>query len=405
MKKLLFVINTLGRAGAEMALIELLRRLSLDGEYDVSLFVLLPQGELFENIPEGVTLLNKKHSSESVLSKKGRLRIAWLVFKAFWHRLAGFRLIGYFFRNLKDQKKTGRFQPDKLLWRLISEGTPELKQQFDLAVAYIEGASTYYVADHVKAAKKAAFVHIDYERAGYTAVQDQGCYDRIDRIFGVSKEVERKFLLTYPQYEDKVMLFYNLLDVNGIREKAQKGEGFTDGYTGTRLVTVGRLHYQKGYDIAINALKILRDKGRDIRWYVLGDGPEKASLQKQIDDCGLSDSFILMGAKPCTYPYVKQADIYVHATRFEGKSIAVEEAQILGKVIVASDCTGNTEQIIPEYDGILLSLSAENLAAQIERVLDDAELREKLKQNVLKKDLDHNGDLKKLLSLVEVSDN
>lgn len=401
MKKLLFVMNTLGRAGAEMALIELLRRLSRDGKYEIYLYVLLPQGELFENIPDGVTLLNKKYNSGSVLSTKGRLSIACLVFKAFWHKLAGFRLIGYFFRNIKDQKKTGRFQPDKLLWRLISEGTPELKQEFDLAVAYIEGASTYYVADHVKAAKKAAFVHIDYELAGYTAVQDQGCYDRIDRIFGVSNEVVRKFLLTYPQYKDKTMLFYNLLDVDGIRQKAEKYEGFTDGYTGIRLVTVGRLHYQKGYDIAINALKILRDSGREIHWYVLGDGPEKAALQKQIDDCGLTESFILMGAKPCTYPYVKQADIYVHATRFEGKSIAVEEAQILGKVIVASDCTGNTEQITPDVDGILLSLSAENIAEQIERVLDDEELREKLRENVLKKDLEHKDEPKKLLSLIE----
>lgn len=401
MKKLLFVINTLGRAGAEMALIELLRRLAATKEYDISLYVLLPQGELFESIPDGVKLMNKRYSTESVLSKKGRRSIAWRVFKAFWYKLSGFRLIGYFCRNLKEQKKTGRFQPDKLLWRLISEGTPELKTEFDLAVAYLEGASTYYVADHVKAKKKASFVHIDYERAGYTATQDKGCYDRIDRIFGVSKEVERKFLITYPQYSDKVMLFYNLLDINGIREKAESGEGFTDGYKGKRLVTVGRLHYQKGYDIAINALKILRGKGREIRWYVLGDGPEKASLQKQIDECGLTESFILMGAKPNPYPYVKQADIYVHATRFEGKSIAVEEAQILGKVIVASDCTGNTEQIIPEYDGVLLPLSAERLADELQRVIDDRELQAKLKENVAKKNLNHDEDMEKLLSLME----
>lgn len=111
--------------------------------------------------------------------------------------------------------------------------------------------------------------------------------------------------------------------------------------------------------------------------------------------------FLLLGAKENPYPYIKQADIYVHATRFEGKSIAIEEAQILGKVIVASDCTGNTEQILPEYDGVLLPLSAERLAAELARVMDDGALRKRLAENVRKKNLCHDGDLQKLFSLLE----
>lgn len=115
----------------------------------------------------------------------------------------------------------------------------------------------------------------------------------------------------------------------------------------------------------------------------------------------MKERFILLGVKDNPYPYIKQADIYVHATRFEGKSIAVEEAQILGKVIVASDCTGNTEQIIPEYDGILLSLSSERLASEILRVLDDEQLQKKLSGNVLKKNFYHDEDMQKLISLLD----
>ena len=107
-----------------------------------------------------------------------------------------------------------------------------------------------------------------------------------------------------------------------------------------------------------------------------------------------------MGSMENPYPYIKNADIYVHATRFEGKSIAVEEAQILGKVIVASDCTGNAEQIISEYDGILLPLSAERLASEIMRVLDDKQLQKKLSENVLKKNFNHDEDMQKLLTLL-----
>lgn len=401
MKKILFVINTMSRAGAETALVELLRKLTAaTNEYQIDLFVMLPQGELFSRVPDGVRVLNRSFSCESALSSKGRLKTVGYIFKKFFYHLTGFRLLGYFVSNCFEQLKAKRFQPDKLLWRLVSEGTPSLKAEYDLAIAYLEGASTYFVADKVSAKSKACFIHIDYQMAGYTPRMDKGCYDAMSKIFVVSDEVGRQFLKTYPQHENKICLFHNFLDVEGIRKKAESGIGFDDSYTGVRLVTVGRLHYQKAYDIAIKALKLLIDSGRDVRWYVLGEGAERAALEKQIEDLGLEERFILLGAKDNPYPYIKQADIYVHATRFEGKSIAIEEAQILGKVIVASDCTGNTEQIIPEYDGVLLPLSAERLAGELARVLDDGELRKKLSDNVMKKNFCHDEDLQKLFSLL-----
>ena len=80
-KKLLFVINTLSAAGAEMALLELLRRLSPD-EYDISLYVLMGQGELSDRLPKYVTLLNKDYSSVSVLSEEGRKHMYRHIIKA-----------------------------------------------------------------------------------------------------------------------------------------------------------------------------------------------------------------------------------------------------------------------------------------------------------------------------------
>ena len=71
MKKILFVINTLGGAGAEKALIELLKRFSPE-EYEVSLYVLLEQGELIHQIPSYVTILNHEYVDASVLSEEGK---------------------------------------------------------------------------------------------------------------------------------------------------------------------------------------------------------------------------------------------------------------------------------------------------------------------------------------------
>ena len=71
MKKVLFVINTLGGAGAERALLELLKRFSPQ-QYEIDLYVLLDQGELVSQIPEHVKILNREYSDVSVLSKEGK---------------------------------------------------------------------------------------------------------------------------------------------------------------------------------------------------------------------------------------------------------------------------------------------------------------------------------------------
>ena len=402
MKKLLFVINTMGRTGAETALVELLKKLDSMGGYELFLYAIIPRGELFGRVPDKVHILNKHINKGYVLSFAGYFRIVIGVLYSFFYKLTGFKLLGYMIKNIKAQKSSGKkLQYDKLLWRLLAEGRPEMKGTYDLAVAYLEGAATYYLADKVKACHKAAFIHIDYQEAGYTPLMDQDCYRKMEKIFVVSNAVGEKFCKVYPQYRDRVRLFRNLLDRNEILQKAETGAGFTDEFDGLRLVTVGRLHYQKGYDIAVEALAKLRESGYNVRWYVVGEGMERSNLETLIRKYKVEESFLLMGAKENPYPYMKQADIYVHATRFEGKSIAIEEAQILGKAIVASDCTGTTEQIRSGYDGILLTLNVENLVSVLKHVIDDPELRRQYSEHVMEKKMEFSEDLESMLDMLK----
>ena len=246
---------------------------------------------------------------------------------------------------------------DKLFWRLLSDGAPKIQEEHELAVAYLEGGATYYTAQHIKAKKKTAFVHIDYEKAGYTRELDLDCYEKFDRIFTVSDEVKEHFLSVYPEYECKTSVFNNILNLERIKKMADQGEGFNDGFKGLRILTVGRLTRQKRYDIAIEAMKLIKEKiSMPIRWYVLGEGDLRQELEQQIKSAGLENDFILMGVKENPYPYYKGCDFYVHAIEFEGKSIALQEAQVLGKPILATDCSGNREQIENGTDGILCEL-------------------------------------------------
>ena len=399
MKKILFVVNTLGRAGAETALLELLRRLD-SSEYEVSLYVILAQGEMIGELPSHVKLKNRRFNSQSVMTGKGKRAIAVTICSSFFRNGGYPGKIHSIVSNFADMERTGKIQTEKLLWRMLSDGAERLNEVFDLAVAYLEGASAYYVADHVKARHKVGFIHIDYRSAGYTRRMDRDCFRSFDRIFGVSDEVREHFLLVYPEYATKTKVFYNMIDQERIRRRAQERGGFADGYRGARILTVGRLTYQKAYDIAIEAMKLVKDAGFDARWYVLGEGDQRRQLMKKIASLSLQEEFVLLGAVTNPYPYYMQADLYVHATGYEGKSIAIQEAQTLGCAVIASDRNGNREQITDGQDGILCELTPRAIAKSIMELLQDKEKRKALRRAAAKKDMTQPQGLRMLLELV-----
>ncbi len=386
MKKILFVINTLGRAGAEKALTELLKRLN-DNEYEVYLYVIMGQGELIHDIPSHVRVLNSRYDDSSVLTAAGRHQMAKKVCGAFFRNGSLFKKTGLLIKNMIVMAKSRRFSADKLLWRILSEGAQRFDISFDLAVAWLEGASAYYVAEYVKAGKKVVFIHIDYESAGYTRELDQGCYEDYDKIYTVSEEVRSHFLAFYPEYEGKTDVFHNIINKEEILRKAGEGGGFADGYEGFRILSVGRLTWQKAYDVAIEAMKILKDKEYQIRWYVLGEGDQRKKLEKKIKKLDLQDDFRLLGAVDNPYPYYVQTDLYVQAGRYEGKSIAIQEAQVLGCAVIASDRSGNREQIVDGEDGMLCELSPEAVAESVEKLYRDEEKRRAFKKAVQLKNL------------------
>ena len=295
MKKILFVINTLGGAGAERALLELLTRFTPE-KYEVSLYILLGQGELIHQVPAYVRILNQEYSDGSVLSRRGKVLLNKRLLKRIFIRKAIFRDSPYLVRNLGKMLKKGKIWPDKLLWRVMSDSGQPILKHFDLAVAYLEGGSTYFVHDYVDAEKKAAFIHVDYERAGYSRSLDKDCYRKFGRIFTVYDAVKQSFLNVYPECSDRTYVFHNLINQEEIRRKAELPGGFEDSYDGKRILTVGRLTAQKAYEFSIDAMKLLKDHGVKARWYVLGEGELREKLQFKINKLGLKDDFILMQA-------------------------------------------------------------------------------------------------------------
>lgn len=423
MNKILFIINTMGQAGAEMALIELLKRIDKE-KNEVSLFVVTGQGEMISRVPEGVKLLNSTYIEKSVLNGEGRSYLKRTVIKALFRHANILRLFPYLFINFFRMVVNKKILPDKLLWRVVSDGAQRFDEKYDLAVAYIEGASAYYLADHIKADKKAAFVHVDYNLAGYSRKLDKNCYLKFDRIFGVSDEVRNVFIGAYPECSNRSMVFHNLLDVDGIRVKALENADFSllesmaadkygairrkinEAYNVTKkeqpqiLLTVGRLTAQKSFEVSIEVCKRLKEKGENIVWYVLGEGNQRHILEKLILENGLTDTFYLPGAVSNPYPYLKNCDIYIHCSKFEGKSIAVQEAQILGKPIIVSDCSGNREQVENNVDGIICEFDEKIIAENVVNLLHNDDMCRRMGKAASEKNKVENNQIQYLFDLL-----
>jgi glycosyltransferase involved in cell wall biosynthesis len=167
------------------------------------------------------------------------------------------------------------------------------------------------------------------------------------------------------------------------------------------LLSVGRLSYVKGFDMAVQALKLLHSKGlTNIKWYVVGYGGYEKELREIIHENGLNDSFILLGKKTNPYPYMKACDLYVQPSRYEGKAVTVTEAMILGKPILITDYPTAKSQVTDGLDGYICDLSITGLAEGIERLYSKVQIRDTLVRNVQKKNYSNSHELKKLYQII-----
>ena len=132
----------------------------------------------------------------------------------------------------------------------------------------------------------------------------------------------------------------------------------------------------------------------ELKWS-LREGELREKLQFKINKLGLKDDFILMGARENPFPYYKECDLYVHASRFEGKSIAIQEAQTLGCTLVVSDCSGNREQVEPGVDGMMCRLDAKEICDTVEALLKDEEKCRKLGKKAAEKSFLEDKDVLK----------
>ena len=161
------------------------------------------------------------------------------------------------------------------------------------------------------------------------------------------------------------------------------------------LATVARLEYAKGIDVAVDACRILKERGLSFRWHIYGDGSLRRELEMQIAASGLGDVMILHGTVSNPYPYIKAAAVIVQPSRWEGKSVVLDEAKLLGKAIVVTNYSSVSDQVCHGETGWVVEMTPEAIANGIAYVLHDSELRTHLEKTCLEAK-DHATDILKV---------
>lgn len=394
-KKLLFVMPSLAAGGGEKSLVTMLSHIDFD-RYEVDLFLFSREGIFLDALPKEVRLLDSQSifdafmlplfQSVKTLCASGRIRLAY-------------SRIRY---TLRNKFRSGSSVTEQHSWKYMASALDPLEQKYDAAIGFLEKSSTYFCVDKVKADKRIGWVHIDYDKLGMDAEFDKPYFGQLDHIVTVSEECEDILKRRFPECVRKISTIYNIVSPTIIQRLGEQHTGDVYGRRAgeTILLTVGRLHAQKGLPIAIEACARLIANGYYIRWFVIGEGEERAALQELIRKYGLEDRFVLLGLRANPYPYIRQCDIYAQPSRFEGKSIAIDEAKIMHKPIVVTNFSTAKDQIRDGVSGLIASMDADGVASAIARLIDKPELAQHLTRELSAEKLGTEEEIHKLYKLV-----
>lgn len=339
MKKVLFLINSLGGGGAERVLVNLVNNIDKD-KYDVTVQT------IFDN---GVNIQDLSSEVHYIPGFKKMIRGNVIIFRAF---------------------------SPKVLYKKI------IKEEYDIVIGFLEGVASRIISGCSNSnTKKVAWIHVEHDTTDQLAYpfgsrkKAERAYNSMDKIICVADTVKDNFTsllsITAP-----VETLYNVNETRKIRNQAlEKIESnFYDD--SLNIVSVGRLIDVKGYDRLINIHKRLIDCGIKNKVFVFGTGEREERLKQQAKALGVTDTFVFMGFSRNPYKYVSKADLFVCSSRREGFSTAVTEALLCGVPVVSTNVSGayellgnnNDYGIVTEndeislYNGIIEMLNGDNLS-------------------------------------------
>lgn len=393
-KNILFVIDSLVCAGAEKSLITLLSLMDFE-KYNIDLQLFAYGRPLEQFIPKEVNLLKPfKYTNFTQLGLRKSLITSI--------RNRNFKMLSARIKYSLALRKenSGNIKKARLYWENISEVIEKNPKQYDIAISYAQGVPTFYTIDKVDAYKKFAWVNVTYRLQGEERQFQKRYYDRYDKIIAVSDSAKDIFLENFNEYKNKTEVIYDINDYKMINNLSSMDKGYDDDFDGIRILTIGRLAAQKGYDIALDACKRLNNKKINFRWYVLGVGPLESEIKNFIEENNLNDRFKLLGVRANPYPFIRNCDIYVQTSKFEGFGLAIAEARILNKLVVTTEFDSVYNQMVQRKNGLVVGMDGESVCNGILELLENKKLSKDILEYLKNEKKGNLEEVKKIYELI-----
>ena len=376
-KQLLIVAHHMTIGGVQKTLVSASKVLDYD-KYDVTLYLRKNRTDLLEYVDKRMNVIVNKDPHHYYRKPYAILLQLKIILSK---KLGNKTLEAAFSNELADKirKDSMRYEKKKYF----------KSKKYDTAIAYVQGYTSLFVDKYIDADEKIVFYHTSTDDLHEMHELVLPGFDKIAALHEDQKELLNKW---YPRHASKISVVENYTDKELIYSQSKE---FDVGVPENKLIlcSCGRFAPVKGFDLAVESAKILKEKGIDFVWYLVGDGPEKEKLTTLIDKYGLGDNITMTGMQKNPYPYMDACDIYVQPSYQEALGLTMLEAHRLGKPVITTATIGGCKLVKNGINGIVCEINSDAIAESIANLIKDKEKLDKIINNLESTDYSH--ELKK----------
>lgn len=389
-KKILITLDSLKIGGAEKSLITLLSLLDYT-KYDVDLQLISSSGEYMKYLPAEVNLLPERSIIKYLNASFCRqIRTPRKYYSKIKHALI-LRT-----RNYNNAEKAW------LYWKSFRHYIKIFDKNYDVAIGYGQGVPSFYVLEKIRAKKKMLWVNGKYNFKSRFYNKIVNSYKEADVIVAVSDSVKEYLAENiFPGFNSKIKVMWDIINPSIIKEMAKAEPPISFGNSQTIIVTVARMVNVKGLDLAIKAAAILKEHNIVFKWVIIGDGEERPGIESEIKHNGLDNHVVLLGSLDNPYAYMSRCNIYVQTSRKEGFGLTIAEARILNRPVVCTNFEGCQMQLKHERNGLIASFNPEDIAAAIERLINDKSLYNNIQEYQRKEKIGNVEEIENFYRILE----
>ena len=362
-KNILFVVDNLKMGGVTKVLINMLKSLD-NSDYNIDLLVLHYYKDMLIDLPDNIKIIKGSkyfhivdQNLKSLLVNKDIKNI--------------FRKCCFSF-NIKTNIIKRKIKKDRL---------KNIKKQYDVEIAFGDGFPYLYTS-YGNSIKKIAWMHSDVAVRDYSAryyKNIKNALSKMDLFIAVSDKVATSYKNRYNIATVEVIP--NIIDDYEIIKKSKLAPEVSFDKNQLNFISVGRLDYSKNYLMLLNVAKHLIDDGYKFKVYIVGDGEENVTLQKAIINLKMEKHFILLGRKDNPYPYVKNSDLFLLSSRYEGLPTVIIEALILHIPCISTEVAGIYE-ILNNSFGVITKNTENDFYLNLKHLLDNPQKIIEMKENL-----------------------